>query len=427
MVVPTPHRLERRPSTSGPARTELSALKIDRSHRSGPSPLRTAIIWLVGLALLGGAGAALYLRFQDQLQPALAVKTESVRALSLGQAKAVLTATGYLESRRQAAIGAKGAGRIAQLKFEEGSLVHKGDLLAVLEHNDLSAILESRKVAVEQAKAELAQAENLLKQRERDFGREQNVNKRGAGTQAALETAETDFHTAKARVDSMAAAVRAAEAHVREADEAIRDMHVYAPFDGTVISKDAELGETIMPGGMGAASGRGSVATLADLNALEVDTDVKEDYLAQLRRGQPADVVVDAAPDRRYRGRLREIIPIGDRTRGIVKVKVQVLDADERLFPELSATVHFLPEAQEASAGSAKQGLYVPVEAVVKTPDGAFVWRLSGEHAQRVTITPVGEPNEGLLLVEGALSGGDAIIVNAPADLTPETRLRTQE
>ncbi len=89
--------------------------------------------------------------------------------------------------------------------------------------------------------------------------------------------------------------------------------------------------------------------TLAKLDELEVDTDVKEDYLGQLHKGQPAEIVVDAAPNRRYKGRLREIIPMGDRTRGVVKVKVTVLDPDKRLFPELSATVNFLPMLRRES------------------------------------------------------------------------------
>ena len=198
------------------------------------------------------------------------------------------------------------------------------------------------------------------------------MNRKGAGTKSALETAETDFKTAKAHADAKASAVRAAEAHVREAEVAIENMHVYAPFDATVISKDAELGETIMPGGMGPAPAAVAWRRWRISGALEVDTDVKEDYLAHIRRGQPAEVLVDAVPDRRYRGRLREIIPMGDRTRGIVKVKVEVLDADERLFPELSATVHFLPEKDEKSTGDATQALFVPLSAVVKIEGAAF-------------------------------------------------------
>jgi RND family efflux transporter MFP subunit len=433
MVAPTTTRPERRPQGAAQHRDDLAALRIDRSRRRGGPRVFRALAWLLVLAALGGGGWVAYwryeepiLRFKEQLQPALAVKTDAVRKLSVNQARAVLTATGYLESRRHAAVGAKGAGRIAKLCFEEGTKVRKGDLLAVLEHDDLIALLESRRVAVEQCEADLDQARLALMQRERDFGREQNVNRKGAGTKAALETSETDFKTARARVEAMAASVRAAEAHVREAEVAIEHMHVYAPFDATVIAKDAELGETIMPGGMGAASGRGSVATLADLNALEVDTDVKEDYLAQIRRGQPADVLVDAVPERRFRGRLREIIPIGDRTRGIVKVKVEVLDTDERLFPELSATVHFLPQEDETTAGDATQALFVPLAAIVTADGGSFVWRMAGERAEQVNVTVVGEPRDGLRKVEGALSGGETVIVGPPAELTAETKVRSQ-
>lgn len=411
-----------RPPGKGGLRGELSALKIDRTQRRRRSPL-TLVVGLLLLAGLAAAGTVGYERFHDQLQPAKRVKTDAVRVLPVGQARAMLTATGYLESRHQAAVGAKGAGRIKELRFDEGTKVSKGDLLAVLEHDDMIAMLEHRQVMVEQAEAELAQARRQLTQKERDYGREQQIHKRGAGTDAALDTAETDFHTAKIRVDALSASVRAAKAQVRETEQLIRNMHVYAPFDATVIGKDAEVGETIMPGGMGAASGRGSVATLADLAALEVDTDVKEDYLAQLSRGQPAEVAVDAVPQRRYKGRLREIIPQGDRTRGIVKVKVTILDADERLFPELSATVHFLPLDAEDQAGSDAKALFVPPSAVVTGEGGTFIWRLKDEHAQRIPVTRVGEPSEGLQRVEGELSGGETIVIEPSADLNAEMRV----
>ncbi|HWB11602.1 MAG TPA: efflux RND transporter periplasmic adaptor subunit [Pirellulales bacterium] len=404
-----------RPPGQAASRGELSALKIDRSQRRRRSPFKLLAILFV--AALGTAGAMGYQRLRDQLQPAQRVKTDAVRVLSVGQARAVLTATGYLESRRHAAVGAKASGRIKELLFEEGTEVKKGDLLAVLEHDDQVAMLDHRRVMVEQTQAELAQARRQLQQRERDFGREQQIHRRGAGTDAALETAETDFHMARLRVDSLSASVRAAEAQVREMEQSIRNMHIYAPFDGTVIDKEAEVGETITPGGMGAASGRGSVATLADLNALEVDTDVKEDYLAQLSRGQPAEVAVDAVSQRRYRGRLREIVPMGDRTRGIVKVKVEILDADQRLFPDLSATVHFLPPDAEDQAASDVKALFVPPAALVTAEGGLFVWRLKESRAERVPVKRVGEPSDGLVRVEGDLAGGDTIVVEPPADL----------
>jgi RND family efflux transporter MFP subunit len=232
-----------------------------------------------------------------------------------------------------------------------------------------------------------------------------------------------------AKLKSLDAAVTLAGARVREAEQVKENMFVRAPFDGTVISKDAELGESIMPGGMGASSGRGSVITLAKLDELEVDTDVKEDYLGQLRKGQPTQIVVDAVPDRRYKGRLREIIPMGDRTRGIVKVKVSVLDPADRLFPELSATVHFLPDqSNEAEANQAlEKGVFAPVAAIQEAGDKHFVWVLEDSRVRRVDVATQGEPNDGLVRVMGGLSGGELLVVEPPPGLRSGDEVQTAE
>jgi len=414
----------------GGLRGELSALKIDRSRKRRGSRL-AVLLWLVVLVgLVAGIAGAGYWTFRDRLFPLPVVKVESVRIMTLGQARTQLTATGYLESRWQAAVGAKVPGRIANIPVEEGDEVKAGDVLAELEHADLDAMLASRRVAVTLAEAELAEAELNLAQAQRDLVREQGIFKRNAGTQAMLEQAETTHKAASAIQQARDAAVEAAKSAVVEAEEAVRNMFVYAPFDGTVVTKDAEKGESIMPGGMGASSGRGSVITLANLDELEVDTDVKEDYLSQLHEGQPAQVVVDAVPDHRYQGRLREIIPMGDRTRGIVKVKVSVLNPDERLFPELSATVHFLPDG-EGGEGAATQsldkGVFAPVAAIQGAGDVQFVWVLAEDRVRKASIKTAGEPHDGLVRVTGELLGGERLIVNPPPDLTAGDQVKTAE
>lgn len=412
---------------SGPSalRADLAALQIDRSRRRRTSWFSRTLLVLVVLGLAVSAGLAGW-KYRDQFRPLPQVRTDTVRVMTQGQARTVLTATGYLESRWQASVGAKVAGRIESIPVEEGMRVRKGDVLAVIEHADLQASLLERKAAVEQAKADLADVEILAEQRARDLARERRLHAQGAGTQAALEAAETEDRVARARVVARQKAVELAEARVREVEEAIRNMYILAPFDGTVISKDAEVGETIMPGGMGLASGRGSVATVADLTQLEVDTDVKEDSLGELRKGQPAEVMVDAVPDKRYRGELREIIPMGDRSRGIVKVKVKILDPDERLFPELSATVNFLPLGEEAHAGQNSPQTYLPQAALVNDSGGHYAWKLlpSGQ-VRRVPVQPQGEPRDGLVPIEGALQGGDTVIVDPPAGLVDGARVRT--
>jgi RND family efflux transporter MFP subunit len=414
-------------ATATNLRHELAALRIDRSRRPKPSGLKRALLLaLLGISLAGG-GVGLYLWFHDRFVGPILVKVDTVRLISSGQMNTVLTATGYLESRQQAAVGSKAPGRVASVLVEEGDRVRAGDLLAELEHADLDAILLSKQAQVQHAEAVAGEAKRLAAQKERDFAREQSVFSRKAGTQAALETAETDYHTAAARAAALDANVALAKAQVREAEEAVANMKVYAPFTGTIVTKDAEVGETIMPGGMGLASGRGSVATLANLDQLEVDTDVKEDYLDHLEKGQPAEVSVDAVHSRRYQGRLREIIPMGDRTRGIVKVKVTIVDPDERLFPELSATVHFQPAKFERAVDADTKRLFVPASSVVSQEGREFVWRVEQDHVVQADVTTFDQPKDGLLRVEGNVKGGDRVVVDPPAELVNSVRVRIME
>ena len=412
----------------GSLRDELSSLRIDRSKAKRSSPL-AALAWLLLVVLiLGGIGAGAYVALQDKLFPLQEVTVESVRVMTLGQVQTELTATGYLESRWQAAVGAKVPGRIAEIPVEEGMEVKAGDVLAELEHADLDAMLESRKVAVALAEAQLAEAEFNVTQSERDFARQQDLLKRKAGVTADLEKAETMLNANKTILQARAASVAAAKNAVREAEEAIRNMFIYAPFDGTVVTKDAEKGESIMPGGMGASSGRGSVITLAKLDELEVDTDVKEDYLGQLRKGQPTEVVVDAVPDRRYRGKLREIIPMGDRTRGIVKVKVAILNPDDRLFPELSATVHFLPDQKEGDAEHAeRKAVFAPVAAIQGKGDQKFAWVVEGDRVRKIAVTTKGEPQESLIEIASPFTGGESLVTSPPPGLKEGEQVKLAE
>ncbi len=411
-------------------RGELSSLKIDRT-KARKTSLLGRLVWIVlGLALVGGIGGGAYWALHDWLFPLPVVKVETARIMTKGQVSAQLTATGYLESRWQAAVGARVPGRIANIPVEEGDKVKAGDLLAELEHSDLDASLASRKVAVTLAEAQISEAEFTLAQSERDMNRQRQLYERSnAGTIEAVEQAETAYRVAQATLQARQASLAAAQSNVVEAEEAVKNMFIYAPFDGTVVTKDAEQGESIMPGGMGASSGRGSVITLAKLDELEVDTDVKEDYLSQLRKGQPTQVIVDAVPNHRYRGRLREIMPMGDRTRGIVKVKVTILDPDERLFPELSATVLFLPDAPAGSETNQAQekGVFVPVAAVQGVDQDKFVWLLEQDRVRKLSINTEGETNEGLIAIAGGLIGGERVIVDPPPGLKDGDQVKLPE
>lgn len=328
-------------------------------------------------------------------------------------ADATVVATGYLESRRQAKIGARAVGRVQAVNVEEGSQVKKDDILAVLEHADLDASLAATQASLERARASVAEQRVLIQQNEREYQRASGLLSSRSISRTELDLAQFNFESSVARLKSLEAEVLLAEARLQEAQQIKENMFIRAPFDGTVISKDAEVGESIMPGGMGEASGRGSAVTIADLEHLEVDCDVKEDYINRVDVGQSAEVSVDAVPDHRYRGTVRKIIPMGDRARATIKVKVAIVDVDDRLFPNMSSTVYFLPADNQQTADEQTR-MFCPQDAIRQDEQGDFLWIADErDHAQMVRVT-AGASRDGRTEVLQGLSGSERIIVNPP-------------
>ena len=194
------------------------------------------------------------------------------------------------------------------------------------------------------------------------------------------------------------------------------------------------MGESITPGGMGAASGRGSVVTLANLLNLEVETDVKEDYVGRVKDKQKVHVAVDGVPDRGFTGEVRTIIPMGDRAKGTVKVKV-TLNSEEvkevndpiakkfTLFPEMAATVHFLSEGKEAQGGKVDPQVYAPADAIKKDDNGEFVWQVVNEKVKRVSVETAGS-REGRVFIQRGLKGGEQVVINPPATLKEDQSVK---
>lgn len=421
----------------------LSRLRIRRDEsprrRSVFGRLLRGVVWLAVVGALGAGGWWLgrsrgwipRISAVDVLPTALQsrpeVRTERVVIEQGRSADALVVATGYLESRRQAKIGARAPGRIEVVNVEEGSRVAEDEVLAVLEHADLDASLAATRATRNRARAELAEQDVLIEQKQRALRRAEELQPSGSITEAEFDTAKFEYDSAVARKASLQAAIELAEARVREAEQLKENMFIRAPFDGTVISKDAEVGESIMPGGMGEASGRGSVVTIADLEHLEVDCDVKEDYISRVESQQSVEVAVDAVPGRRYQGRVRKIIPMGDRARATVKVKVEILDADERLFPEMSATVYFLSDASSQADESTEPRLFVPADSVVRNDAIEHVWVVDDDERIRLVPITAGTTRDGRTEILDGLDGSETVVV-APADsLTAGTRIRRSD
>jgi RND family efflux transporter MFP subunit len=414
-----PPRREASPRREAAPRPD--AYRPARTRRGRGRGLFASSLWLIPLALLGGLAYVVYARYsdqiRDQLQPRPEVSVALVQKMTAGEAEKLLTAKGYLQSHFQALVGAKVPGRVERLLIEEGKKVKQGDLLAVLEHADLDATLETRKAMIQRSEAELREARSDLAEKERKFRRANQLYLQRTTSKEEVEQASTAQEMASSHAAALEAAVTFARAQVLEAQRSIENMKVFAPFAGTILRKEAEAGETVSTMSMGGSNTRSAIANLADLEHMEVETDVSENLLSRLTIGQPAEVLVSAVPEMRYHGRVQRIIPMGDRTRGTVKVMVEVLDPDDRLFPELVATVNFLPAKKTQEPEVRGPSLFVSKDALIEEGGKTYAWVVDPKqtvHKKRVEVT---QTTEELARIASGLEAGEAVVLKPAADL----------
>jgi len=418
---------------------DLARLRIDRDA----APRRRWVPWAIAAVVCGAAaaaypGARAYVARRQAPEVEVARATQVVPTAGGSTQLPVLVATGYVVARHSSDVGVKVGGRIARLRFEEGTRVRKGEVIAEIEHADIDAQLEAARRAVGEAEAQLAQSAAARDEDARNLERQRQLMKDGITTAASLTGAEAAAAVSAARVKLADAAIASAKARVRIAEEALENTNVRAPFDGVVIKKRAEVGETVSPFGVAGQATRegGAIATIADLSELEVQTEVSENTVAKLSSDMPAEVKLQAYQERPYRGKLRQIFPSADRAKSIVEVRVSILDADARVKPEMSASVTFQEPHRSASddrrmsSGSTSDGNAVPIvlipkRAVAETAGRPHVWVVNAGTASRRPVT-LGVERLDQVEVRSGILAGDAVIVNPPATLTDRAVVRVK-
>jgi RND family efflux transporter MFP subunit len=283
---------------------------------------------------------------------------------------------------------------------------------------------------VAETEAQLAQAIASREEDLRNLERQRALAKDGITTDAALTGAQSAAAVSAARVKTAEAAIASAHARVRVTQEAIENANVRAPFDGVVIKKRAEVGETVSPFGVAGQASRegGAIATIADLAELEVQTEVSENSVAKLTSAMPAEVKLQAYPDQVYKGRLRQIFPSADRAKAIVEVRVTILNADAHVKPEMTASVTFQELRAATDAGAHVQPapiVVVPKRAVTERNGQSQVWIVTGGSAVRRPVT-LGADRLDQIEVRSGVMSGDAVILNPPAGLADRALVRVK-
>jgi len=372
---------------------DLSALRIRREPEKSRSPRG----WLLGGAVLVVAiGVAAYFLAGRSLRPRT-VEAVTASLLTEGQATTVLTATGYVEAERKADLSPKITSRITELNVTEGTRVKKGDVVARLDHTDLDAQLAEKRAAWVNAKAELERQRSLYAE--------------GLAPKSSLDAAVAAEATTRAAVRYV---------------EALLDYTVIrAPFAGVVTAKRAFVGEAVSPFGSSPSGGGsgGAVATLVEFSTLYVGADVNEANLSKLGSNQPAEITLDAVPDKTYHGFLRQIVPSADRQKATVRVKVAFLDADERILPDLSSRVSFTAEPTQGKTERTR--VMVPASAIRTVGERTGVFRIV-EGRARFQPVKTGPQTQGQIEVVEGLAGGERLISSSPGEIRDGDRVKIE-
>jgi RND family efflux transporter MFP subunit len=385
---------------------DVARLRIDRSRKVVREPARRRPRWLVPLIVVAALAAG-YLTVRSLFAATPEVEVGSATLTSASQANALLTASGYVVARQKASVASKGTGRLVMLGVEEGDVVKKGDVIARLEDADVLAQLSRARADLEVARADSFDAARTLV-------RTRELHARQLSSQAELDAAEARFRRVSAGITSAHAAVQAAAVD-------LENTRIRAPFDGTVLTKDADVGEVVAPFASSANS-RGAVVTLADMSSLEVEADVSESNIGRIAPGQPAEITLDAAPEKRYAGFVHKVVPTADRGKATVQTKVRFKERDATVLPEMSAKVTFLSREPDPGAAAAPQ-ITVPSSAVT-TRNGAPAVLVVRDGVIEERVVTMGANVAGRTQIISGLEPGVQVVLSPAANLAGGTKVK---
>jgi RND family efflux transporter MFP subunit len=384
---------------------DLSSLKIDPSKRedsTNPEKNKKIYFRLAILVVLIIIVALVYVNRATLFTSKPEVTLVSASLQSPAQANAVLTASGYVVAQRKAAVASKGTGRLVYLGVVEGDIVKENQIIARLENDDIQAQLNEAIANLKVQQAELKVAES-------NFGRQKQLYAEQLASELDVDNAESNY-------DRVLASIELAKARIEAAQVAMENTRIRAPFDGTVLTKNADIGEIVAPMAAGVNS-RAAVVTIADMKSLQVETDVSESNIEKITTGLRCEISLDAYPNKRYKGYVDKIVPTADRAKATVLVKVGFDSYDDRVLPEMSAKVLFLKEKDMVETQPGTLRLVIPNTAIRYQNGKTFTYMVEDNMVREIDIA-TGEKLGIYTQILSGLKNGDRVIRNVTAQIT---------
>ena len=365
----------------------LNNLKIDRSAPPVVDGSPSNKLYLLGAAIVLVSFFWWLFLSEDELKE---VTTFTVKSLQMSDSSAtsILDASGYVVARRRATVSSKVTGKVMKVFIEEGMYVEEGQLLAQLDDSTMQA--------------DLNYSQSQLDEARRIFNRTGELAKEELASQASLDAAR--------------AAMEGLEALNAVRKQVVKDMQILAPFSGVVVYKAAQPGEMISPVSAGGGFTNTGICTIVDMDSLEVEVDVNEAFINRVKPGQPVITNLNAYPKWDIPSEVIAIIPTADRNKATVKVRIALLEKDERVLPDMGSRVSFLRKVENASKETPKEGVMIPLGAL-STKEGESIVQVIEGTSVEVRQVEVAEETANYARVINGLNSGMKVVARFDDEL----------
>jgi len=399
----------------------LNQLRIDRTTDVSDGSTRRWVLLgsSVVLVLALGIGGWWFFTRPSGIAVQAAVAREVKSGGASGGASvgaSMLDASGYVVARRSATVASKTIGRVVEVMIEEGQRVEPGQVIAKLDDSNAKAALDQARAQLHQAEANLAAAKIALEDARPIFARNEQQMEKGVISAQTFDSAKATYNAAQADYDVRTRGVAVARATLAVAERNLDDTVVRAPFGGVITVKAAQAGEIVSPQSAGGFT-RTGIGTIVDMESLEVEVDVSENFINRVRPGQPATIKLNAYPDWEIPAEVIAVIPTADRSKATVKVRVGFKERDTRVLPEMGARVSFLSAPTELESGSAAPAIavLVPADAVQVNGANGTVFIINDGTVERRVVRLGSRSAEGQLVLSGLTAGSRVVVGNLGA------------
>lgn len=387
----------------------LDSLRIERNSEPPKAESSPVYKWLIIVVLALAAIAGAYALLRDS---AIAVETVTATPMAAGassRSAAVLNASGYVVARRQATVSAQVTGKVQEVNVEEGMTVKEDQVLARLEDTTLRPVFELAQRQLDAARKDLQEIQVRLAEAERNLKRTEQLRADKLVSEVQLDQAQSEVAALRARLEATRSQVKVAEGTVRVREQDLDNLIVRAPFDGVVVSKDAQPGEIISPMSSGGFT-RTGIATIVDMDSREIEVDVNEAFINRVHENQRTEAVLDAYPDWTIPSHVINVVPTADRQKATVRVRIAFDVLEPRILPQMGVKVTFLEDRREGEgSGNAQAAVRVPAGALFEQNGTRYVWRVRDEQLERVAVSTASERDGNVDIIAG-INPGDVIV-----------------